>query len=71
MTFAVEACRLFLSIRLGRWEFFAQPKSSPGYDACHDRGPFAFWAWRNGAGRMGEFVIEVPFLALHLVNHCL
>lgn len=69
MTFAVEACRLFLSIRLGRWEFFAQPKSSPGYDADHDRGSFAFWTWRNGTGRIREYVIEVPFLAFHLVSY--
>ena len=69
MTFAVEACRLFLSIRLGRWEFFAQPKSSPAYDACHDRGPFSFSSNRQGPGHAGEVVIEVPRLAFCMVKH--
>ena len=41
MNLTIEASRLFLSIRLGRWEFFAQPKSAPGYDTAHVRGPLA------------------------------
>lgn len=69
MTFAVEACRLFLSIRLGRWEFFVQPKSSPGYDAYHDRRPFAFFVSRSNAGDFMEATVEIPFLALSWVDH--
>jgi hypothetical protein len=33
--FAIDACRYFLSVRLGRYEFFAQRKASPFYcDPC-------------------------------------
>lgn len=69
MTFTFEACRSFLSIRLGRWEFFAQPKASPAYDKNHDRGPFAVMVQRPGEGHFLEAILEVPFLAFYGVKH--
>lgn len=69
MFLSVEVCRLWFSIRVGRWEFFAQPKSSPGYDTDHDRGPFGLLVWRLGTGLFMEAVVEVPFIAFHFVRH--
>lgn len=69
MNLTIEACRLYLSIRTRRWEFFAQPKSSPGYDTDHDRKPFAFFVSRNNAGGFCEATIEIPFFALSCVDH--
>jgi hypothetical protein len=69
MMLSLEACRSFLSIRLGRWEFFVEPKASPAYDKDHDRGPFAVMMQRFDGGRYVEMTLEVPFLALYWVKH--
>lgn len=69
MNLTIEACRIYPSILAKRWEFFAQPKSSPVYDAYHDRKPFAFVVRRDNAGRFSEAIIEVPYLALYWVDH--
>jgi hypothetical protein len=69
MNLTIEASRLFLSIRLGRWEFFAQPKSAPGYDTDHVRGPLALVRTGGAAQGWAETTVEIPFFALSLVNH--
>lgn len=67
MTITLEACRHFLSFRLGSWEVFAQHKGSPFYTRETDR-PFALVTVRNGCGAFREAIIEAPGFNLHLVH---
>lgn len=72
---AIDASRHFLSVRLGRYEFFAQRKASPFCCAPCIKGVGTeptFWCASDygGHGRGSvEHILVVPFLALHLIKH--
>lgn len=72
--FAIDASRHFLSVRLGRYEFFAQRKASPLYCAPCIKGDgteptFSCASDYGGHGRRSvEHILVVPFLALHLIK---
>lgn len=58
------------SARVGAWEVFVARKSWPAFiSSAADGAAFASGTDRDGAGKLREATLEVPFLALSLVNH--
>lgn len=58
------------SARIGAWEVFITRKSWPAFiSIAADGAAFGSGTDRDGAGKLREATLEVPFFALSLVNH--